>query len=107
MTEQIPEPSRNLIATNLDTVERDSVRPPFWFVIGGREITLADPANLDWQEVDGIDDEVAYLKLAMSDEDLGFFLTQKVPLWKMERLGRDYQTHYGAQEPGKAAPSGS
>lgn len=109
MSEPLPEYSSQAIALNLDTAERDSkeIREPFAFVVGGRQLVLSDPADLDWQVVNAIDDEVEYLKSAMKPDDLEHFLAQPIPLWKIEQLGRKYQEHYGAGEPGKAGRSGS
>lgn len=95
------------VMINLDTLENDAKREPFSFILGGRQIILADPGDLDWQAVDRLSDEREFLKLAMTEEDLGFFLNQGVPLWKMDKLGRQYQEHYGMQDPGKAGPSTS
>ena len=111
MTEQplgnVPSISNRSIAINLDTVERDNVRPPFVFVLNGHEFQLEDAANFDWQFVNGIEDEVELLKEAMTPEDLEIFLAAKLPLWKMEKLGSAYQEHFGAGEPEKAERSGS
>lgn len=90
------------IHTNLDTAEREEKKEPFTFVHSDREITLIDPADLDWRVLETLNNERDFLKAAMTEEDLQFFMSVATPMWKMEKLGRDYQKHYGIEEPGKA-----
>jgi hypothetical protein len=102
-TVALPQPGTTAarVMVNLDALENDAKREPFSFVLNGRQIVLADPGDLDWRAIDKLEDERGFLKLAMSDEDLGFFLEQAVPMWKMDRLGKAYQDHYGMEDPGK------
>lgn len=90
------------IQVNLDTLEREVKREPFSFVLNGRQIVLSDPADLDWQIVESFTSEREFLRHAMSEADLEHFLTNPMPIWKMEHLGKQYQAHYGIEEPGKA-----
>lgn len=102
-TVTIPQPGTTAarVMVNLDTLENNAKREPFTFVLNGRQIRLADPGDLDWRAIDKLEDERGFLKLAMTDEDLGFFIEQAVPMWKMDALGRAYQEHYGMEDPGK------
>lgn len=90
------------IMDNIDEFERQEKYPLYAFAISNRRIALKDPAELDWNDLVNLQDESQFLKLAMSDEDLGFFLDQKVQAWRVRELMDRYFKHYGIEDPGKA-----
>lgn len=93
---------QDLIALNLDTEEREESYTPFRFVIGGRPITMKDPADMDWKFLKRLDDEDDLIVEAMGEDDAAFFQEQPLPAWKMRKLSLDYQAHYGIEPEGKA-----
>lgn len=97
----LPGPEKRIFL-NLDELERDSedVKEPFTFVLAGKTVTLNDPADQDWQELTTLEDEYAFIKLVMNDEDRGHFLSQKLPAWKMKTVMTQFREHYGVLDPG-------
>jgi hypothetical protein len=90
------------IMDNIDEFERQEKYPLSAFGFKGRRIALKDPAELDWNELVTLQDETQFLKLAMSDEDRGFFVSQRVEAWRVRELMDRYFKHYGIDDPGKA-----
>lgn len=96
--------SDDLIQLNLDSVDRERVYESFHFVLGGRKIQMIDPAELPWQFLENLDREMDVITEAMTEDDRKFFMAQdKLPAWKLERLVRDYQDHFGIDTEGKGA----
>lgn len=104
------------VSLNLDTIERDGTRPdPFVVVLGGKPRTFADPSDVDWQKL--TDAQVAanggdyrpLLRIGLADDDdRRAFFEAKLPGWKIGRLLREWQAHYGvtsAGEPSASSPS--
>lgn len=91
------------IMLDLDTETRDDTKETFAFGLKGRRIVMTDPVEFDWQDLANLEDELEFVDLAMTDEDAKWFLAQKLPAWKMRKLMKDYQQHYGIEDPGKAA----
>lgn len=91
------------IMDNLDEFERTERYELYAFGFKGRRIELVDPAELDWQDLANLRDETEFLKLSMSDEDLGFFLDQKVPVWRVKELMERYFKHYGIEDESKTS----
>lgn len=84
-----------LISLNLDTYEREKTYAPFRFVFKERVIVMNDPAEMDWQFLENLEKSSSFITEAMSDEDQDFFLGLTLPAWKMAKLAKDYQDHYG------------
>lgn len=89
------------INLDLDTLEKekDEVKEPFVFVVDGREITMVDAADIDWQDLMQIENPVQFFRFAISKEDREFLVEQKLPGWKIGKLTEAYMKHYGLGEP--------
>lgn len=86
------------ISLDLDTLEREDARPPFVVKVEGREITLGDPEDIDWQDLVEIESPAEFIRFCATKEDRDFLLSQKVPGWKFSKLMEAYQQHYGIDE---------
>lgn len=85
---------------DLDAEERDpsEIKPPFRTNVGGRVITMTDPAEIDWQDLMEIGDPAMFLRYAMSKEDREHVAGLRIPGWKLGLLVEKYQKHYGLDE---------
>lgn len=96
MTDNVtPLPDRSIVL-DLDIEERDpkEVKPPFVVRIGGRDLTFADPADLDWEDLASVDVPSDLFRVSLSREDRNFLYDQKLPTWKFSKLLDAYSTHY-------------
>jgi hypothetical protein len=91
-------------AMNLDELEREGgPRQPFDFVLDGKRYLLADPQELDWQDViSAMSNPVMFFRLVLPPEDHVTFFRAKIAGWKMNALMGSYQTHYGLPSQGEA-----
>lgn len=91
-------------AMDLDALEREGgPRAPFDFMLDGKRFLLADPQELDWQDViSAMSNPVMFFRLVLPPEDHVAFFKTKIPGWKMNKLMEAYQTHYGLPSPGEA-----
>lgn len=87
------------IQLNLDTLEREESYEPFVFILAKRAIRMTDPAEMDWQFLVKLQTEEELITEAMSKGDAEFFLAQKLPAWKMRKVSKDYQDHFGIEDP--------
>lgn len=88
------------ISLDLDSESRPDaeVKPPFVVVVAGREITMEDPANLDWRDLLLLESPTDFLRLSLSAEDRKFLLEQSLPGWKFNKLMEGYYTHFDLDE---------
>ena len=102
---------RKKIAFNMETVEKEKVYEPFVAHIPatdggeGRDITMTDPADIDWQDLLEVDQPQKFLRYCISDEDKDWLLEQKIKGWQFAKLIEAYQRHYGLGSQGNAAGS--
>lgn len=84
------------LALDLDAEQRPEkeVKPPFTVQINGREITMTDPAELDWRDLILMESPTEFLRLSLADEDRKFLLEQSIPGWKFNRLMEAYYNHF-------------
>lgn len=88
------------ISIDLDSEERPEgdVKPPFVAVVKGREITMTDPAELDWRDLIMLESPTEFLRLALAPADRKFLLEQDLPGWKFNKLMEAYYAHYDLEE---------
>lgn len=88
------------ISLDLDAEKRpeSEIKPPFVAMVKGREITMTDPAELDWRELILLESPTEFLRLSLSAEDRKFLLEQDLPGWKFNRLMESYYSHYDLEE---------
>lgn len=93
----LPEPG---VILDLDLEERDpkDVKPPFVTKVNGRNITLADPGEIDWKDLAGVEIPADLLHVAMSSEDRQHLWKADLPGWKFNRLMEAYYTHYDLEQ---------
>lgn len=90
-------------ALNLDALEREGAPGPFTFVHSGREYTLRDPEDIDWQDlISAMSDGIVFLRLALPEQDRESFFASKLPSWKLKALMKAYNEHYGIADPPNA-----
>lgn len=93
---------------DLDALEREDTGDAFTFSVAGREITLLDPQEMDWQDLATLNGEDAsqFFGAAIEDDDdADFFLDQAMPAWKLDKLMTAYLKHYGMPTPPKSGGS--
>lgn len=91
-------------ALNLDALEREGgTRIPFDVVINGRRFVMADPKEIDWQDLlVAMRNPVMFIRMILPPDDHRDFFAAKIPSWKMDALIVAYQQHYGLPDPGEA-----
>jgi len=83
-------------AIDLDKLEREGAREPFDFVLKGRRYLMADPKEVDWQDlVTAMSNPVMFFRLVMPADDRDEFFRAELPSWKMDKLLEAYLDHYG------------
>lgn len=88
---------------NLDTYEREGdVAEPFVAVIGGKAVTMNDPVDLDWRELEKIDDPDTFAELVIPDSEREAFLDAKMKAWQLNGLMDAYMAHFGLGGRGNA-----
>lgn len=90
---RLPEPG---VILDLDSEERKEkdIKPPFVTKVGGKNITLLDPSEVDWRDLATVDIPSDLLRVAMSREDREHLNETALPAWKFNRLMEAYYTHY-------------
>jgi glycerol-3-phosphate dehydrogenase len=99
-----PTPIRSKqIALNLDDATRpeEEQKPPFVAVVGGKELTFKDAAELEWDELAEMDSPHEFVRLTLSEDDQTHLYAQKLEGWKFGQLWDAYQRHYGLKNPGR------
>lgn len=94
---QLPKPG---VILNLDTLKRPEkdIKAPFVVVLADKEITFTDPAEVDWQDLAGIEVPADLFSVALSRDDRNFFREQRMEAWKFNELMEAYYTHYDFEE---------
>ncbi len=100
---EMPEPRP--AALDLDSLEREGgTRLPFDFTLGTKRFLMADPEELDWQDlVAGMQNPVVFFRRVLPPEDRDEFFRQHLPSWKLKVLMKKYQDHYGLPDAPNAA----
>ncbi len=88
------------ISIDLDHAERptDEVKPPFVALIGGREITMTDPSELDWKDLILLESPTEFLRLCLSKEDRDHLYGLDLSGWKFNRLLEAFYKHFDLDE---------
>ena len=89
-----------MVDLDLDTVERpekDQIRP-FVFNLAGRQITMTDPAELDWLDLAELENPVELIRHCCSREDRDHIVAQAMPGWKLGKLVEAFMQHYRLEE---------
>lgn len=92
------------VSLDLDALEREGERPgPFLFQHEGQTFNMMDPQDIDWQDLlSGLRNPALFIRFAMSVQDQKRFFSLRVPGWKMNKLMKAYQDHYGIPDLGNA-----
>lgn len=85
------------VAMDLDSLEREGAPArPFDFQLAKRRYLMADPKEVDWQDlIAAISNPIMFFRLVLPADDRTAFFTTKLPSWKMEKLINAYLEHYG------------
>ena len=70
------------------------VKPPFAFVLKGREIVMADPADLDWRELAAIEEPSDLIEFALDPKDRAYLADQEIEAWRFNALMEAYYNHF-------------
>ena len=94
---RLPEPG---VILDLDAEERapQDVKPPFIVTIGGKNVTFADPTEIDWRDLAAVEVPGDLLRVAMSKEDRKHLQDTALPGWKFNRLMEAYYSHYDLED---------
>lgn len=97
--------ARPTAALDLDNLEREGGPVvPFDIVLKDRRYVLADPQDVDWQQLlISMDNPVVFFRLVLAKADHDGFFASELPMWKMNVLMRRYQAHYNLPSAGEAA----
>lgn len=98
------------IALNLDKLEAENVTEPYPVVLGGKRYVLIDARDLDFREL--IEAQVAFmngnpmkaLETMVETKDQEAFFANKLPLFKLKKMIKGYNDHFGI-DPGEAPAS--
>lgn len=90
---RLPEPG---VILDLDAAERPEkdIKPPFIVTLGGKNVTFADPNELDWRDLAQINGPEDLIRVSLSSEDRVHLASTDLPGWKFNKLIGDYYTHY-------------
>jgi hypothetical protein len=93
----LPEPG---VVLDLDIETRDpkDIKPPFVAKVEGKNISLADPTEIDWRDLAAVEIPADLLRVAMSREDRNYLQGLALPAWKFNRLMEAYYIHYDLEE---------
>lgn len=80
-----------------EAADRDK-KAPFVFKLGGREIEMQDPADVDWRELSGINEPGDLFRVALTREDRRFLIEQKLPMKSFNKLVEAYSDYYDLAE---------
>lgn len=86
------------IAANLDKSTRDDVPEPLFMVIGDKEVEFNDPFELEYRDLDKIENPDAFAKFCVAEGSREHFKKQKLSVWKFKELSRIYMDHYKVDE---------
>lgn len=92
------------VSFDLDALEREGVvAEPFTFQYDGEQYRMLDPQEVDWQDLlSGLRNPALFVRFAMPLDQQKDFFAKRVPAWKMNRLMKAYQEHYGIPDLGNA-----
>lgn len=98
------------VSIDLDKLEREGEQPdPFTFRHGGKQFTLADPAEIDYRDIVEMGDnpmgQALIIKRLLGDQYAVLVDAGPLPQWKIEPLLGKWYEHYGLPTPGEAAAS--
>lgn len=99
------------VTLNLDTLEREGAPEPFAIAHGGRRYELQDPHDVDYrellesQQLAAAGNPARAIELVVREEDREAFFANPMPSWKLEKLFRAYNEHFGLPSPGEALAS--
>jgi hypothetical protein len=93
----LPEPG---VILDLDAEVRDpkDVKPPFIVKLGEKNVTLADPTEVDWKDLAAVEIPADLLRVAMSREDRNHLASLDLPAWKFNKLMEAYYVHYDLED---------
>lgn len=98
----LPEPG---VILDLDAEERSpkDIKPPFISKVGGKNVTFADPSEIDWRDLAAVEIPADLLRVALSKEDRKHMSETPLEGWKFNRLMEAYYTHYDLEDKIRAA----
>lgn len=94
----MPDPKTPDVALDLDTVEREGAPTPFRITVGGKQYTLTDPQEVEWETLLGMEfNPSGFLDVAVADEEREAFYAalNPLPAWKVRKLTNTYLAHFG------------
>lgn len=100
------EPRSDDFVLDLDSIEKERTAGVFSLKIGDHTVDFMDASDVDWRDLINlgtVGDPYIWLQSIMSDEDFQWILGQSFEGWKLEKILREYQDHYGVD----SAPNGS
>lgn len=88
------------VVLDLDSYERpeEEVKPPFVVTVGGKEVTFADPSDIDWRELAAFEIPGDLLRSALSREDHRHLTGLALPGFKFNKLMAAYYDHYDLED---------
>lgn len=94
---ELPAADTTPVDLDLDALERDGKRPgPFTFRVEGEQFSLADPQDIDWQDLlVATRNPLMFIRYTLGEDEYKRFLRLKMPEWKMEKLMAAFFKHFG------------
>lgn len=88
------------VILDLDIEQRDErdIKPPFIVTVGSKQVTFADPNEIDWRDLAAVKIPADILVAALSTEDLKHVRSQEMPAWKFNKLMDTYYDYYNLEE---------
>lgn len=94
---RLPEPG---VILDLDSLERptDERKPPFVVKLGGKQVTFADPLDIDWRDLASVNIPADLLRVALSHEDLDHIRNQPLDSYSFNKLMKSYYDYFGLED---------
>jgi len=102
------EPRADDFVLDLDGVEKERTAGTFSLKIGDHTVDFMDASDVDWRDLinlGSVGDPYIWLESIMSREDFQWILGQSFEGWKLEKILREYQDHYGVDAVGNGSGS--
>lgn len=100
MTDNVSKLPTPGVILDLDAEERprEDIKPPFVVNVGGKQVTFADPGDIDWRQLAAVEIPADLLRVAMFKEDRSHLSKLALESWKFNRLMESYYTHYDLED---------
>lgn len=93
----LPEPG---VVLDLDSLERpkEERKAPFVVKLGGKQVTFADPLDIDWRDLASVNIPADLLRVALSSDDLDHVRNTSLDSYSFNKLMKSYYDYFGLED---------